>query len=130
MQHVEGMSTKNETTPGGSHTSGNPPGGTPTARGRILEALNSIPNNKPGEAVANLAASTVNIPNLIKSSSKLLRLRDPGSPTGGQRTTSAKRAKADQELTGSEQLAEIGVLLDEMLLQRSGPEILTARTPL
>jgi len=28
------------------------------------------------------------------------RQRDPGSPTGGQRTTSAKRAKADQELTG------------------------------
>jgi len=43
------------------------------------------------------------------------RQRDPGSPTGGQRTASAKRPKADQELTGPEQLAEIGALLDEVL---------------
>jgi len=148
------MSIKNDTTPGGNHSSGNPPVGTPTARARILEALNPIANNKPGETVANLAVSTVNAPNLsrrnenkgteaagaFKSSSKLLRSpvlekparqpskreddksqdaakrqRDPGSPTGGQRTASAKRPKANQELTGPEQLAEIGAHLDEVL---------------
>jgi len=38
-----------------------------------------------------------------------------GSPTGGQRTASAKRPKADQELTGPKPLAEIGALLDEVL---------------
>ncbi|XP_070851452.1 uncharacterized protein [Drosophila suzukii] len=128
--------------------------GNPTARARILEALNPIPNNKPGETVPNLSVSTVNAPSLsrrienkgteaagaFKSSSKLLRSpvlekpagqpstreddklqdaakrqRDPGSPTGGQRTASAKRPKADKELTGPEQLAEIGALLDEVL---------------
>jgi len=64
MQQMKGMSTKNDTTPGDNHTSGNPPVGTPTARARILETLNPIPNNKPGETVANLAVSTVNAPSL------------------------------------------------------------------
>jgi len=33
----------------------------------------------------------------------------------GQRTTSAKRVKAEKNLSGPGQLAEIGVLLDEVL---------------
>lgn len=96
MQQMKGMSTKNETTPGGNHTSGNPPVGTPTARARILEALNPIPNNKPDETVANLAVSTVNAPSLsrrienkgteaagaFKSSSKLLRSPVLEKPAG------------------------------------------------
>jgi len=43
------------------------------------------------------------------------RQRDPGSPNCGQRTASAKRPKADQELTVPGLLAEIGALLDEVL---------------
>jgi len=127
----------------------------PTTRARILEALNPILNNKPGEPVA---VSTVNAPSLsrrndnkgteaageFKSSSKLLRSpvlekpagqpspreedkmqdaakrqRDPGNPTGGQRTASVKRPKTDQELTGPGQLAEIGALLYVFLHLRS-----------
>jgi len=57
---MEGTSLKNHTTPGGHHISGKPPVGSPTARARIPEALSHIPNNELGEAVANLAASTVN----------------------------------------------------------------------
>jgi len=80
MQRKEGRSTKIEITPGGNNTSGNQPVGTPTARARILEAINPIPNNKPGEAVVNLAAWIVNAPSLSR------RYKNKGAGAAGHKS--------------------------------------------